>query len=174
MKRIERLISDAVYQEYLHRNLEAQTEERLCGYDLSHHFDVARIIYILVLERNELNYFVRDAELNGRLAAKEVLYAAGLLHDIGYWQEHEEGEDHAVVGALLAKDILLRVGFDEKETRIICRAIFEHRYINQEMSFLGERLLRADNLARNCSMCEFLVDCPSASTLEFSVSSIEY
>ena len=42
-----------------------------------------------------MNYFIKEHNLSGRLAAKEVIYAAGLLHDIGKWQEYKTGIDHA-------------------------------------------------------------------------------
>jgi len=82
-----------------------------------------------------------------------VIYGAGLLHDIGKWKEYESGIDHAAYGARLARELLTRAGFDENEISIIARAIYEHRNISREMSFLGERMHRADNLSRACSQC---------------------
>lgn len=82
MKRVEILVNDTLYNQYLQRNKEEEGPQA-CQNDFRHHMDVARITYILVLEHNDLNYFIKEHNLSGRLAAKEVIYAAGLLHDIG-------------------------------------------------------------------------------------------
>lgn len=174
MKRIQRLMNDPAYQEYMRRNVEEEQDERHCGHDMSHHFDVARITYILILEQNELNYFVREAGLGSRLAAKEVIYAAGLLHDIGLWQQYASGEAHATAGARLAHELLPAAGFNEQECDIVCRAVFEHSSPRREMSFLGERLHRAGNLARNCTVCERYDDCPKPNTRAFSLNGLDY
>lgn len=174
MKRIQNLVHDPDYQEYIRRNVELEMDQLHCGHDLAHHFDVARITYILVLEQNELNYFVQDAGLSSRLAAKEVIYAAGLLHDVGLWQEYKSGESHAAVSARLAREILPSAGFSPLETDIICRGVFEHTSPSRDMSFLGEHLHRAGNLARNCTLCDHYRDCPRANTKEFSINCCEY
>lgn len=174
MKRIELLLKDALYNEYIIRNSKEEEGIKYCQHDLRHHFDVARIAYILVLEHNDLNYFVKEAGLNSKLAAKELIYAAGLLHDIGKWKEYQSDIDHASYGARLAHDVLPRAFFNPNEVEIICRAIYEHRNISKDMSFLGERVHRADNLARVCSQCEHRTQCPKLETKEFSVTTFEY
>jgi putative nucleotidyltransferase with HDIG domain len=108
-------------------------------------------------------------ELTGipnRMAAKEVIYAAGLLHDIGKWKEYDAGVDHASFGAQLAREVLSDVAFSPDEINIIARAIFEHRNISNDMSFLGERLYRADNLSRICFQCPELSNCYKIKTKE--------
>ncbi len=159
MKRIDSILKDPVYAEYINHNMSAAKDDLFCKHDLAHSVDVARIAYILILENQDLDFFIKDAGLSGKEAAKEVVYAAGLLHDIGKWKEYEEGVDHAAYGARLARDLLTRAGFDENEIRIITRAIYEHRNISRDMSFLGERLHRADNLSRACSQCVAREDC---------------
>lgn len=159
MKRVDSILKDPVYAEYINHNMMAAKDDPFCKHDLAHMVDVARIAYILILEHQDLEYFIKDADLSGREAAKEVIYATGLLHDIGKWKEYEEGDDHAAYGARLARELLIRAGFDENEIRIIARAIYEHRNISREMSFLGERMHRADNLSRACSQCEAKGDC---------------
>ncbi|MGE5544430.1 MAG: HD domain-containing protein [Bacillota bacterium] len=159
MKRVDSILKDPVYVEYINHNMMAAKDDSFCKHDLAHSVDVARIAYILILEHHDLNYFIKDAGLSGREAAKEVIYATGLLHDIGKWKEYEEGVDHAAYGARLARDILTRAGFEEHEIKIITRAIYEHRNISRDMSFLGERMHRADNLSRACSQCEAKGDC---------------
>lgn len=175
MKRVELLMNDVLYNQYLQRNMEEEKEPKYCQHDIRHHIDVARITYILVLEHNDLNYFVQEHGLTGRLAAKEVIYAAGLLHDIGKWQEYKAGVDHASFGAKLAREILPRAFFNSKEVELIARAVYEHRNISSTMSFLGERLHRADNLSRICGNCEYNAQCPKRKRHEISISNhLEY
>lgn len=174
MKRVELLVKDPQYKEYLQRNFDEQREPRYCQHDFRHHLDVARITYILVLEHNDLNYFIKESGLSGKLAAKEVIYAAGLTHDLGKWNEYQTGTDHASYGAKLGREILPRVYFNPNEVEIICRAIFEHRNISLDMSFLGERLHRADNLSRVCVECDFSNQCPKLKSREPIAASFEY
>ncbi|MGI5911250.1 MAG: HD domain-containing protein [Syntrophomonadaceae bacterium] len=174
MKRVELLINDTLYQKYIKYNMEEEMEPKFCLHDFRHHLDVARIVYILVLEHNDLNYFIKENNFAGKLAAKEVIYAAGLLHDIGKWKEYREGVDHASYGALLAKEILTQSFFNANEIELISKAIFEHRNISRDMSFLGERLHRADNLSRICNQCPEHDNCPKAKRKEINVSGFEY
>ncbi len=159
MKRIDLILKDPEFIEYLEHNNQAAKDDPFCKHDLSHMIDVARIAYILVLEKGFLNYFIENAGLKGRAEAKEVIYATGLLHDIGKWKEYEAGIDHAAFGARLARDILIRAGYEDHEIEVIGRAIYEHRNISQNMSFLGERMHRADNLSRACSKCKEKDNC---------------
>jgi len=173
LKRIELLLKDQLYNEYIQANT-AEDGIKYCQHGLQHHIDVARIAYILVLEHSDLNYFTREAGLSSKLAAKETIYAAGLLHDIGKWKEIQAGVNHATYGSRLAPDILARAFFNPNESEHICRAIFEHRNISKDMSFLGERIHRADNLSRACSQCEERAHCPKRRTKEMSVTSFDY
>lgn len=174
LKRIDLLLNDSFFTEYMRLNVEEEKEPKFCQHDLRHHIDVARIAYILVLEHNDLNFFVRESNLSGRLAAKEVIYAAGLLHDIGKWKEYQTGADHASFGARLSREILPRVFFSPNEIDIICRAVYEHRNISNNMSFLGEKTHRADNLSRICSQCEYRDQCPKLKNKEISIGTFEY
>jgi uncharacterized protein len=174
LKRIELLVNDPVYNDYMQRIVAEELEPKYCQHNFNHHIDVARIAYILVLEHGDMNYFVREHELNGRLPAKEVIYAAGLLHDIGKWKEYRSGTDHASFGAGLAREILPQAFFDDNEIEIISRAIYEHPNISTVMSFLGERLHRADNLSRVCSQCEYGMHCPKRIHKESHVNCFEY
>lgn len=174
MKRVEILLKDSFYNDYIQRNVTEEKSSGSCRHDLQHHIDVARITYILILEPNDLNYFVRDNGLSGKLAAKEVIYAAGMLHDIGKWKEYNTGIDHAAFGASLAHDILPRAFFNPTEIELICRAIYEHSNISRDISFLGEKLHRADNLSRVCNECENIEKCPKLTNREASVTILEY
>ncbi|WP_054695075.1 HD domain-containing protein [Syntrophomonas palmitatica] len=173
MKRIDLLINDTMYKDYIQRNMDEEINA-YCQHDFRHHLDVARITYILVLENNDLNYFIKESGLSGKLAAKEVIYAAGLLHDIGKWKEFQTGTDHASYGSRLAREVLPRALFNEQEIEIICQGIFEHRNISMDMSFLGERLHRADNLSHLCLECPAQNVCPKMKNRDASLSSLEY
>ncbi|MGE5390230.1 MAG: HD domain-containing protein [Deltaproteobacteria bacterium] len=173
MKRVDLILEDNVYRDYMQRNIEAEADA-YCHHDFRHHLDVARITYILILENNDLNYFIKENGLSSKPAAKEVVYAAGLLHDIGKWKEFEAGTDHASCGSHLAREILPRAFFDPAEIEIICQGIYEHRNISKDMSFLGERLHRADNLSRLCLECESRDNCPKMKNRDKTISSFEY
>ncbi|NLB51409.1 MAG: HD domain-containing protein [Syntrophomonadaceae bacterium] len=173
MKRIQSLMNEPLYTEYVERNSRSE-KERLCPHNMSHHFDVARITYILILENNDLDYFIKESKLSSRMAAKEVIYAAGLLHDIGKWAEYREGIDHSSYSAKLARGLLPRALFNYEEIEIISRAIDEHENQNDEMSFLGEKLYRAENLSRICSQCQHNTQCGKINSKEANADLIEY
>jgi len=174
LKRVELLINEALYNEHMQRNVSQEVEPKIYEHGFHHHLDVARITYILILEHNDLNYFVRESGLSGKLAAKEVIYAAGLLHDIGKWKEYKEGIEHASYGAMVARDILPRAFFNPNEVDIICRAIYEHSNISKDMSFLGERVHRADNLSRVYTERDFREQCSTMKNKEICISTFEY
>ncbi|CEO89115.1 HD domain-containing protein [Syntrophaceticus schinkii] len=98
---------------------------------------MSRITYILALESGRFFNLIEDNNLSGAQAAKEVVYAAGILHDIGRWRQYETGEDHSVIGAELAAEILERTNFTPQEIRVITRAIREHRSQREGMSTSG-------------------------------------
>ena len=70
MEKVNKILDHNIYKEYL-RRLEIYEEKRqFCRHNLDHFLDMSRIAYMMVLE-NKLDY------------SKEVVYAIGLLHDIG-------------------------------------------------------------------------------------------
>ena len=158
MERINRILGDRRYRMYLQRNAESEQDRKFCIHDFKHLSSVARITYILVLEEARPEWWAVELGAD-RETAKELIYAAGLLHDIGRWQEYATGEDHAEIGAAWARDLLLNNGFAEWEAEIVTRAIREHRSLQEEMTFLGERLYRADNLSRDCIQCRAQEEC---------------
>ncbi|MGE5398493.1 MAG: HD domain-containing protein [Chitinophagales bacterium] len=159
MKRIELILKDPSFIDYINRNTLSDQEHRYCKHDLAHMIDVARITYILILEQQSIGNYITTGSLSGKMAARETIYAAGLLHDIGKWKEYMTGEDHAAFGARLAREMLPRLFFNDNEIDVISQAIFEHRNISKDMSFLGEKLHRADNLSRVCSQCTESTNC---------------
>lgn len=174
MNRVERVLQDSFFQECMTRNQAKEINRKFCKHSFQHVIDVARITYIIMLEAGDLQKFIEEHQLAGREGGKEIIYAAALLHDIGRWLEYETGEDHASCGADLAVSILERAGFNRDETKIITRSIREHRRMGEDMSFLGERLYRADNLSRVCSRCEASYDCYKFDDMETGAKVLIY
>ncbi len=166
MERIDAIIRDPVFQDSLARLKEIEQDREFCKHTLQHFVDVARIAYILMLESGQFKQFIEDAHLGGPAAAKEVIYAAGILHDVARWREYETGEDHAPLGAAMAGEILERTGFHPDEIRVVTHAIYEHREQDTQMSLLGELLFRADNLSRACHECSAQEKCYKFSQME--------
>lgn len=145
MKRINQILKNEEYIKYLKKNKEAEGDRIYCHHDIEHFLDVSRIAYIISLEE-KLNL------------DKEILYAMGLLHDIGRWMEYESGMDHALASKDLAEEILRDCEFRESEIQEILAAIESHRNI-KSTSLLGDLLYRADKLSRNCLHCSAIGSC---------------
>lgn len=147
MDKINRIYNDEDYKKYLDKIKVHEAERIFCGHDLAHFLDVARIAYI------------RNFEL-GLKYEKQVIYAIGLLHDIGRWCEYETEEPHNLASARLADEILTRAGYQSHDRRIIIEAIKEHG--NKEMAKdegLNGLIYRADKASRACSVCNEHAKC---------------
>ena len=144
MDNIAKIYNHPVYRKELQFILEAEENRQFCRHDMQHFLDVARIGWILCLER-ELNI------------SKEMVYAAALLHDIGRGMQYREGVHHDEASVLLAGHILPECGFSVAQTKEICDAIAGHRMSNGEAKLrtdLGEILEKADHASRCCFACE--------------------
>lgn len=157
MYRVDKILKDPWYNECLKRNAQAEKNRIFCRHDLDHMLNVARITYMLILE--SLDTVAATGKPGDPIKSKEVIYAAGLLHDMARWQEYETGEDHAVVSARMAELVLDRAGFNCTEKEVIVAAIHEHRTGGPDASPLGQYICRADDLARPCSRCNAKADC---------------
>lgn len=155
MKRINQILTNEDYIKYLSKNKDAEGDRIYCHHDITHFLDVSRIAYIISLEE----------KLN---VNKEILYAMGLLHDIGRWMEYESGIDHALASKNLAEGILLDCDFSETEIQEILTAIESHRNI-KSTSVLGDLLYRADKLSRNCLHCSAIGTCKKFQNKEVPV-----
>lgn len=141
MERVNYILGNKTYRSYL-REIEACEEKRIfCHHNMAHFLDVARIAQLLNLE-----------EAFG--IAKEMIYAAALLHDIGRHLQYREGTPHEQASALLAPEILRECGFSAAETEEITEAIRQHRNadIREERNLSG-LIYRADKLSRSCFAC---------------------
>jgi predicted HD phosphohydrolase len=146
LQRVNRILNDPRYREYLKLNEKYEAERKFCRHDLGHFLDVARIAYILVLE-NRLD------------VGKEVVYAAALLHDIGRWLQYSEGKPHDEGSAELAEDILTDAGFDSSEKETVMSAVKAHRGDTEGSVSFSSLFSRSDKLSRNCFECSAEKEC---------------
>ncbi len=146
MKWVDRILKHPDFIRYLELNAKAEKERKFCRHDLQHSLDVARVAYIIALEKG--------FDLN-----KETIYAAALLHDIGKWKQYLDKVDHALEGANLAEKILKDVGTDEHNIKIIIDAILCHRIDGEKDSPLRNVLYAGDKLCRICIQCRAIGEC---------------
>lgn len=142
MERVNRILENKKYREYLQKNKAAEEDRIFCCHNMVHFLDVARIAYALMLEERIET-------------SKELIYATALLHDIGRHVQYADGTPHERASAKLAPEILEECGFEEEEREEILRAIRKHRdgQITTEKSLAG-LIYRADKLSRACFACE--------------------
>lgn len=152
MEKVNRIIFDDQYRLYLLKNKALEEDRSFCHHNFEHLLTVARLTYLLLLEKE------------CRFISKEMAYSAGLLHDIGRWKEYQGEGDHAVHSAALAESILERAGFKPSEQKLILKAIAQHRHHNpdEHRSPLSEALAKADDLARLCFSCTAQKECRNA------------
>lgn len=147
LTRVNRIVKQDLYQEYLKKNELAEKERSFCRHNMAHFLDVARIA--MILNQRE-DYGIEP----------EIIYAAALLHDIGRWKQYLDGTPHEKASAELSSEILFKSGFDDEETKEIIAAIASHRTpdIRGERSLKG-LLYRADKDSRACFACEMEKEC---------------
>lgn len=159
MDRVKAILEDPFYMDCLGKNGEREKNRRYCKHDLQHMALVSQVSYKILLESGNLENLIVPMPLPGPDTAREIVYAAGLLHDIARWVQYDTGEDHAQAGARLARPVLEQAGFNRVEIEIILRAIREHRKSGPGQSLLGKVLCLADDLSRPCSTCGARLDC---------------
>ena len=147
MKRADAIGRNPVFRGHLGRIDAAEEDRAFCRHGLPHLLDVARIAWILNLERT--------CGLR-----KDVVYAAALLHDIGRSEQYATGEDHDVAGVRIAGEVLddlpEALRFDPLERASILAAVARHRTARDD-EWEGEVLIplieQADHLSRPCYAC---------------------
>ena len=157
MERIDQILNHPLYLEYLQKIKTWEKDRIFCKHDMVHFLDVCRIAENLWLRFCLENKECSD-DMNSDLFSsdmKEYIYATGLLHDIGRWQEYESGIRHEIASASLAESILKDSGFQEMEKNRILQAISNHRnaLVKEEDSLSGW-IYRADKRSRACFACE--------------------
>jgi len=140
LDRVNNILQNEKYKSYIKLNEEYERERVFCCHGMQHLLDVARIGYIISLEK--------DLKIG-----KDLIYSAALLHDIGRWKEYEDGTPHEVVGAQLARDILRESGYNDEEMAYILEAIGNHRKKDNVPGSLSDILSKSDKLSRSCFNC---------------------
>lgn len=139
MKRVDEILKDKLYRELLEEIYQLEREREFCKHNLDHFINVARIAYIKVLESG-LDY------------SKDVIYAIGLLHDIGRGKEYKENIPHHIASVEISKEILKDKGFSQYEVEIILKGIYDHRKGSEDP--LGKIIYESDKLSRECFSCK--------------------
>lgn len=121
-----------------------------CRHQMDHLLDVARIAYILNLER-------------GLGISKEVIYAAAILHDIGKGRQYEHGVPHEIASADIAEQIFADMPkefrFTQHEQQQILTAIRGHRKLRKNAEPLETLLYESDKASRACFACPAEPEC---------------
>ena len=154
MQRYDSIVNNDKFKKLLRQIDESEADRRFCRHGIGHLLDVCRIAYILNLEK-------------GCGYDKDLIYAAGLLHDIGRVRQYQYGEDHHTAGIPYVKEILAESGYSADETEIITGAISAHKSADNGSIAWGKEsykifaglLYEADKKSRNCFMCEAYDDC---------------
>lgn len=141
MDKVNQIINHPLYMKQLALIDTYEAKRIFCGHDFQHFMDVARIGYIYVLE-------------NGLQVDKEVVYAYGVLHDIGRAVEYGGGESHDLASIKIAREILEDTTYTADERKLIIKAIGSHRdgAVAEQSSFEG-LMYKADKASRACWQC---------------------
>ena len=145
MKKINLILQNKEYQNLLGYIKNAERERKFCRHDMRHFLDVSRLLYIYCLE-------------SGLDIDKELVYAIGLLHDIGRAAEYSDGAEHHAASAEFAKTIMPLCGFSDKETETAVNAILSHRNA-ENGDVLGQLVYKADKRSRICFDCSARGEC---------------
>ncbi|GLC31989.1 HD domain-containing protein [Clostridium omnivorum] len=144
--RINSILHNELYNEYL-KKIELYEANRIyCRHNLQHFLDVARIGYIITLEK----------KLNIK---KDIIYAAALLHDIGRWKQYENGTPHNIASAEQSLEILKAAGYNDNEIDEITKAIEGHRGLNCSENKLENIISVSDKKSRSCFYCAARESC---------------
>jgi uncharacterized protein len=151
MTKYNRILYNDDFNVLLQRLGTLESSRRFCRHGFSHLTDVCRIAYIIALENN--------LGLD-----KDIIYGAGLLHDIGRVAEYENGLPHNEQSAEAARTILKECEYNEDEIETICQAIMCHRSDSElekalQKPDLAAVLKKADRLSRNCFYCPVCNEC---------------
>lgn len=139
--RYNSIIYNKTYKELLEKLSVLESERIFCRHGIEHLLDVCRLAYINVLE-------------NGLNIPKDIVYAAGLLHDIGRVAEYEGYGEHHENGAKTASEIMAECGYACDEIEMVADAIVSHRSLDDtNVTSLKNILYKADKESRNCFYC---------------------
>lgn len=147
MNRLQKIWEHPLYQEHYARIQKLEEDRQLCCHTLEHFLAVSRLTYIYVMEE----------EIP---VSKDVIYGAGLLHDIGKDLQYTQGIPHEESSAQAARQILPECGFDEEEQNQIVDLILTHRKKKKaQKARLNKLFYKADKASRNCMVCPAREEC---------------
>ncbi|WP_370773450.1 HD domain-containing protein [Clostridium sp.] len=144
MENVNIILNNKKYKQALKKIEEYEKDREFCNHTIEHFMDVSRIAYIMILEEN----------LN---VSKEIVYAIGLLHDIGRVKQYEEGIHHDIASVEISREILKETSFTKNEINIILNGIANHR--KESDNKLEEIIYKADKLSRQCFNCKSEQEC---------------
>ncbi|MFR9240550.1 MAG: HD domain-containing protein [Clostridium baratii] len=145
MDKINEILQNNIFKANMIKLEKLEENREFCRHGINHSLDVARIAYIMTLEK-ELAY------------SKEIIYAVALLHDIGRVMQYENGVSHHEGSVILAEEILKNTSYDEEEISIIIDAIKNHRN-KENASEFNKLIFKSDKLSRNCFICKSYDEC---------------
>lgn len=146
-QRINQILKHPTYQEHIRKIKDYEVNRPFCSHGLNHFLDVARIAYILNLEK--------DLRI-----PQDIIYGAALLHDIGKWQQYDSGIAHEIASANLCVPIFEAAGYNQDEINKMQQAILSHRNPSVEgEENLSGLLFLADKLSRKCFECKMVNQC---------------
>ncbi len=144
---LQKIWEHPLYQEHYRKLQKLERERELCCHTLEHFLDVARLTYIYALEE-------------GLSVSRKVIYAAGLLHDIGKDLQYTDGIPHEESSAQIAARILPDCEVSREEPEIIVDLILTHRKKKKACKArLNELFYKADKGSRNCLICPASSQC---------------
>lgn len=144
MNNVDKILNSKLYKEALEKLKKYEKNREFCNHTIEHFIDVARIAYIMVLEE-------------GIDVSKEVIYAIGLLHDIGRVKQCEEGINHDIASVDMSRQILKETSFTKQEVDSILNGIANHRKDSDNK--LEKIIYKADKLSRQCFNCKVEKEC---------------
>ena len=136
MERFQKIVCHETYKQTYEKLQELEKDREFCGHDMEHFLSVARISYLMVLEKN------LDIP-------KDIIYATAFLHDMGRADQYEKGISHDEAGAILAEEILKDCG----------DTILKHRDVEEKEDSFAAIFYRADKLSRDCIHCKARQEC---------------
>ncbi len=150
MDRVNEIWKHPLYQKYYARIEELEQNRVFCRHQMPHLLDVARIAYIRNLE-DDMGF------------AKDVVYAAAVLHDIGKALQYEARIPHELAGVDIAEQILAdlpaEAAYTTDEKRMILTAIKGHRRLREDPEPLEKLLYESDKASRICFACPAEAQC---------------
>lgn len=145
--RINQIVKHPLYRTSLSRIEDYEKDRIFCKHDIEHFLSVARLAVILNIKENYNQ-------------PEELIYAVGLLHDIGRHIQYKTGEDHCTSSLPIASKIMIDCKFSNDEKNQVLKAISLHRNIEVEQDInLNGLLYRADKMSRTCFCCNVVDEC---------------